>query len=253
MKSKFIKLKGRLIKIVKINGNWFYKNHYCEFCGKRILVPNSNRGLQNHRQRGIPNNCPHHNQTCFKRGHKSFHTKEGDKKISKSLIGNTRAKGNHSRSGTRASEEARKNMSIAQKRYYLKHPNTNQLRNARAVCLSKKTSIELKVCSELDILKIAYLTNVLDIIGTPDIVIPNIKTGHPIIIFCDGCYWHGCLKCFPMSKTTNEIWMVHSQFRHRDKKITKKLIKLGYIVIRIWEHDIRNGNFKKVIHSLIDR
>ena len=50
-------------------------------------------------------------------------------------------------------------------------------------------------------------------------------------VFIDGCYWHYCPIC---NKTLN----INKDSIEKDKKITERLILLGYNVIRIWEHDL---------------
>lgn len=65
--------------------------------------------------------------------------------------------------------------------------------------------------------------------GRPDIFIePN------ICIFIDGCYWHFCPICYK-NKIPNER---QQQGLLRDSIVNDRLDKMGYIVIRIWQHDI---------------
>ena len=113
------------------------------------------------------------------------------------------------------------------------------------------TSIELKVRNYLTLLKIIYFTNVYNIKGTPDIVIPNNTTGHPICIFVDGCYWHKCKSCFNERNIDFESFETSIEIRHRDNLINEELSNQGFIVNRIWEHDIKNGNYKKIIKNII--
>jgi len=56
----------------------------------------------------------------------------------------------------------------------------------------------------------------------PDIIIGK------LLIYCDGCYWHGCPIHFPERQKE----------RLKDIRITRELEKAGYIVLRFWEHEI---------------
>ena len=79
------------------------------------------------------------------------------------------------------------------------------------------------------------------ILGQPDIFIdPN------NCIFIDGCYWHGCQKCF---KDLNEM---QKNNIIRDFRISQELNLKGYNVIRIREHDIRGKKGDEIFTLLND-
>ena len=70
--------------------------------------------------------------------------------------------------------------------------------------------------------------------GSPDFVIP----GKKIALFCDGDFWHGYgygIRKFPKKK----FWRnkIEGNMR-RDRKVTRKLRRDGFSVLRFWEHDI---------------
>ena len=83
------------------------------------------------------------------------------------------------------------------------------------------------------------------IIGKPDIVFPKLK----IIIFIDGCQWHKCKKHYVPPKTNVTFWSKKiNQNIKRDIIVNKHLKKLGWKVIRIWEHDLKkNQPFLKTL------
>ena len=59
-----------------------------------------------------------------------------------------------------------------------------------------------------------------------------------IAVFVDGCFWHGC----PRHGTTpkaNRVWWVQKidANKCRDAETNKILRKLGWKVLRIWEHE----------------
>lgn len=118
--------------------------------------------------------------------------------------------------GTKFSLEHRKNLSNA--RLFQVQPKNN-------------TSIEVKLQNWLKEQGIDFETH-YPILGQPDIFIkPN------ICIFADGCYWHKCEQC----GFTGE--------NKRDNFVNQELQKQGYVVIRIWEHEIKNNSYESRIFS----
>jgi len=82
--------------------------------------------------------------------------------------------------------------------------------------------------------------------GRPDFIFPKKK----IAVFVDGCFCHGCLKCDLKSKSNNKYWSLKiSRNKERDGLVKKQLKKAGWIVIRIWEHDIKNTS--KILNKLV--
>jgi hypothetical protein len=56
-KFKFVEIKGIREKLIKEDGIWVYKNHYCECkrgCGRRISFPTNKNTLANHKFNGVP-------------------------------------------------------------------------------------------------------------------------------------------------------------------------------------------------------
>lgn len=74
-----------------------------------------------------------------------------------------------------------------------------------------------------------------------DLLIPVKK----LAIEVDGCWWHGCKKCCP------KISQAARAQRARDRWWEKKAKKVGWQVIRIWEHDIRTGKFETLLLEAI--
>lgn len=110
---------------------------------------------------------------------------------------------------------------------------------------SKGTSIEKIVRSVLRRNNIQYTSNP-KMYGHPDMIINDKK----IAIFLDGCFWHGCKKCKNTPKTNKIYWTTKiSSNRERDKTISKNLRSRGWIVLRLWEHQIK-PNPRLVISKL---
>jgi DNA mismatch endonuclease, patch repair protein len=83
--------------------------------------------------------------------------------------------------------------------------------------------------------------------GKPDFAFLKFK----LVIFIDGCFWHSCPipKHSPLPKTRSEWWKNKlDQNRIRDRKVNRTLAKMGWRVIRVWEHELRDKD--KVIKRL---
>ena len=76
------------------------------------------------------------------------------------------------------------------------------------------------------------------LVGSPDLYFPKAR----LLVFLDGCFWHECPKCFRAPASRTEYWGPKiARNKQRDRKITRLLRRQGYSVMRLWEHDIRNG------------
>lgn len=75
-----------------------------------------------------------------------------------------------------------------------------------------------------------------DIPGTPEFVFRSEK----VAVFTDGCFWHGCQRCGKVPRTHASYWAKKIQLNiERDRKDEANLLTLGFDVIRIWEHEIK--------------
>lgn len=83
--------------------------------------------------------------------------------------------------------------------------------------------------------------------GKPDFVFPK---GN-LIVFVDGCYWHGhnCRKRQPGQNY--EYWKNKiDNNKKRDYAVTKKLSNDGWRVIRIWECEIEKQKYSRKINAI---
>jgi DNA mismatch endonuclease (patch repair protein) len=72
--------------------------------------------------------------------------------------------------------------------------------------------------------------------GTPDFAFPK----HRLAVFVDGCFWHGCPKHATFPVTRAAFWLKKfATNKARDKKVNRELRHLGWRVLRIWEHQLR--------------
>jgi DNA mismatch endonuclease, patch repair protein len=64
-------------------------------------------------------------------------------------------------------------------------------------------------------------------------------TTKKVAIFVDGCFWHGCsIHAHPI--TTNEKYWQSKIIRNkeRDCQKTEQLRLQGWVVLRVWEHEL---------------
>lgn len=77
--------------------------------------------------------------------------------------------------------------------------------------------------------------------GSPDVIIfksGNIKKD--IIVFVNGCFWHGCRLHFRLPKTHRRFWKNKIDNNIKKQKSSIRILKeLEYCVIIIWEHNLR--------------
>jgi DNA mismatch endonuclease (patch repair protein) len=77
--------------------------------------------------------------------------------------------------------------------------------------------------------------------GKPDFYFKDRK----LAVFVDGCFWHGCPKCFRAPRQHASFWSTKiAGNRNRDRKVTRALRHEGIEVIRLWEHDLQARTLK---------
>lgn len=118
-------------------------------------------------------------------------------------------------------------------------------RKAMQSVRNKGTSIERKLWATLAGLRIkGWHKNARKILGNPDVIF----TEKRIVIFVDGCFWHGhnCRNVTPSDNA--EYWRKKiEKNKSRDKVVTDKLTQEGWQVIRFWECEIKKGNAQKLL------
>ena len=85
-----------------------------------------------------------------------------------------------------------------------------------------------------------YRKNYTELPGKPDIVLTKYK----IAIFCDGEFFHGkdwgVLKPKLEKGNNSEYWVKKiTKNRERVEEVNKKLLSMGWTVIRFWGNDIK--------------
>lgn len=89
--------------------------------------------------------------------------------------------------------------------------------------------------------------------GRPDFAFPSLK----VAVFVDGCFWHGCERCFRKPQSNVRYWSEKIRRNQaRDVKNTKRLEEMGWKVVRIWEHQVNSdlsGCVRKVLKAVNHR
>jgi len=217
----------------------------------------------------------------FKKGHhinKGIKRSEEQKKVMKKIsLERFKDKRNHPLFGFKFSEESRKKMSETRKRlceegkiipwnkgkeHSAIKGNKNPAKRLEVrqkikdyrkyqVLPRKDTKIEIKIQNflrkdHINFFKHYYISEITNSYQC-DIFIPVQKNrerfiSQPIIIECDGCYWHGCPICnLNKRKDITKIKILEDI---RKEQLERK----GFKIIRLWEHEIEKmeiNNFNR--------
>jgi DNA mismatch endonuclease, patch repair protein len=82
------------------------------------------------------------------------------------------------------------------------------------------------------------------LMGKPDFVFAAYRTA----IFVDGCFWHGCPRCYRRPHSRREYWdaKVRDNIR-RDRRTRAFLKRQGWQILRIWEHELARNRHKCIL------
>jgi DNA mismatch endonuclease (patch repair protein) len=75
--------------------------------------------------------------------------------------------------------------------------------------------------------------------GRPDFAYRRQK----VAVFVHGCFWHHCPECdLPYPKSNRGFWRrKFERNAERDKLVRLELEAMGWEVIEVWEHEVRDG------------
>lgn len=73
------------------------------------------------------------------------------------------------------------------------------------------------------------------VFGRPDFVFRQTR----VAVFVDGCFWHGCPRHFKLPANNRAFWLrKFAANKARDRKVNRTLKRMGWHVVRIWEHEL---------------
>jgi DNA mismatch endonuclease (patch repair protein) len=124
----------------------------------------------------------------------------------------------------------------------------------RSVLMGKikatNTKPEQKLRRILWALGLRYRLNVKTLPGKPDIVLRRFN----LVIFIDGEFWHGHNWEVKKEKIKSNrgFWLPKIERNiQRDQEVNQQLSKLGFNVIRFWDHQI-NNDFNWCLQTILD-
>ena len=125
---------------------------------------------------------------------------------------------------------------------YSKQKRSEIMSNVR----SKNTKIELEVRKALWARGVRYRIHNPNIPGIPDISSMKNK----VVVFLDGCFWHGCKKHGSIPKTNTKFWedKINENIKRREK-VKVELKKEGFTVLEYYECDL-NKNIADIIDEI---
>jgi len=124
---------------------------------------------------------------------------------------------------------------------------TRKQRSKRMASVKGKwTTIETRVHNYLKSRKISHKMHPT-MPGNPDIML---KDGN-IVVFVDGCFWHGCTRCYKPPSSNVDYWTRKvERNKKNDKMCTKLLRSRGIRVVRLKECKMRS-NFQYQMAKLL--
>ena len=82
----------------------------------------------------------------------------------------------------------------------------------------------------------------------PDFVFPKLK----LAVFVDGCFWHGCPQHFIQPRGNAAFWRKKiAANRTRDRLVNRTLRKMGWRVLRVWEHGLAKRDEAKLVGRMV--
>jgi DNA mismatch endonuclease (patch repair protein) len=87
--------------------------------------------------------------------------------------------------------------------------------------------------------------------GKPDFVFPAER----VVLFVDGCFWHGCPVHGAIPKTNAAFWETKiKKNKARDRLVRRRLKTSRWTVVRIWQHELRDeSRVANKVHRALGR
>lgn len=116
-------------------------------------------------------------------------------------------------------------------------PSSHEASKRMARVPQKGTKAELVLRRKLHSPGLRYRLH-LTLLAKPrrvaDIVFPRAR----IVVFVDGCFWHGCPEHVTWPKSNADFWRAKIEAnRLRDMDTSQRLASQGWKIVRVWEHE----------------
>ncbi len=121
-------------------------------------------------------------------------------------------------------------------------PASEAASRAKQANKGQETAHEVLLRGEVWRLGLRYRKNVSRLPGKPDLVFGPAR----VVVFCDGDFWHGRdwlhLRKELRRRHNAKYWLAKiARNRQRDVEQTALLTEQGWLVIRLWESEIRRN------------
>jgi DNA mismatch endonuclease (patch repair protein) len=111
-------------------------------------------------------------------------------------------------------------------------------RNMSSIRSTKNQSTEESFARLLRAARITGWRRHVKLSGKPDFAFRSRK----VLVFIDGCFWHGCSKCYRLPGDNRNYWRAKLAGNHRrDLQVTRLLSERGWQVLRVWEHALKTN------------
>jgi DNA mismatch endonuclease (patch repair protein) len=84
-----------------------------------------------------------------------------------------------------------------------------------------------------------------DLPGRPDFVLRSAK----LAVFCHGCYWHLCARHYKPPSGASWLRKMDAN-RRRDIRVRRKLRRLGWNTMVVWEHEDASAGAERVVRRM---
>lgn len=72
-----------------------------------------------------------------------------------------------------------------------------------------------------------------------------------VAVFVDGCFWHGCPEHGTSPRANARFWREKiASNKKRDDRATEDLQRLGWAVVRVWEHEATRDAADRVCQAV---
>jgi len=116
---------------------------------------------------------------------------------------------------------------------------------------SKDTKPELILRSSLHRLGLRFRLHSADLPGKPDLTFKKYR----VVVFVNGCFWHGHGRCrkSALPESNRKFWKTKiEKNKTRDQKVYRKLKRMGWRVILVWECQLMK-NVDKAARKLAEK
>jgi DNA mismatch endonuclease (patch repair protein) len=123
----------------------------------------------------------------------------------------------------------------------------DQRRRSMQRVRNKDTNLEVAVRSELHRRGYRFRKHLRSVPGSPDVVFTRAK----VAVFVDGDFWHG-YRFDDWKDTLSPFWSAKiAKNIARDVKTDAELEARGWLVVRVWQHEIK-ADLSSVVQRIID-